>query len=297
MASIIEGKMPFKGYETYYRIVGKEYLANGKTPLLLCHGGPGSTHNSLEVLDDISDLDHRTLVYYDQIGCGLSSQADKSFYNKETWCEELQALRDYLGLSTVYLLGHSWGGMLVITYLSDCHPTGVKGAILSSTLPSSSLWRIEQHRMIRFLPDWAKAAIAKAEAENRWDDPEYLKANDLYMHLHVGGPWKASDPACLTRPKVQGKEAYVTAWGPNEYNPLGNLKDWEYLDKMRSWSLPVLITDGAEDESTPYINQLMAEAVKGSEWHIFEFSRHMSYVEEHAKYDRYVIDFMDRHDD
>ena len=38
---IEEGYMPFKGYKTYYRIVGEK--APGKAPLLLIHGGPGRT--------------------------------------------------------------------------------------------------------------------------------------------------------------------------------------------------------------------------------------------------------------
>lgn len=44
---ITEGYMPFMGYQTYYRIVGKP---SEKAPLLLLHGGSGSTHNYFEVL-------------------------------------------------------------------------------------------------------------------------------------------------------------------------------------------------------------------------------------------------------
>jgi len=47
---INEGYMPFKDYKTYYRIVNPE---GKKTPLILIHGGPGSTHNYFEVFDDI----------------------------------------------------------------------------------------------------------------------------------------------------------------------------------------------------------------------------------------------------
>ena len=50
--NITEGYMPFMGYQTYYRIVGE---ASDKAPLLLLHGGPGSTHNYFEVLDCIAD--------------------------------------------------------------------------------------------------------------------------------------------------------------------------------------------------------------------------------------------------
>ena len=48
---ITEGYMPFEGFKTYYRIVGEK--TPGKAPLVLLHGGPGSTHNYFEVLDKI----------------------------------------------------------------------------------------------------------------------------------------------------------------------------------------------------------------------------------------------------
>ena len=41
---------------------------NGKAPLICLHGGPGSTHNYFEVLDNIADDDSRMIVMYDQIG-------------------------------------------------------------------------------------------------------------------------------------------------------------------------------------------------------------------------------------
>jgi len=39
---ITEGYMPFEGFKTYYRVVGES--TEGKAPLVLLHGGPGSTH-------------------------------------------------------------------------------------------------------------------------------------------------------------------------------------------------------------------------------------------------------------
>ena len=40
---ITEGYMPFKEGQTYYRITGE--CKGDKKPLVLLHGGPGSTHN------------------------------------------------------------------------------------------------------------------------------------------------------------------------------------------------------------------------------------------------------------
>ena len=94
---IREGYMPFKGYKTYYRIVGKK--TGNKKPLVLLHGGPGSTHNYFEVLDRLAEEDGRELVMYDQIGCGESYVENRpDLWTAETWIEELKALREHLGL-------------------------------------------------------------------------------------------------------------------------------------------------------------------------------------------------------
>ena len=71
MAKVTEGYMPFLGFETYYRVVG-ERKDNGKAPLICLHGGPGSTHNYYEVLDNLADDDDRQIIMYDQLGCGKS---------------------------------------------------------------------------------------------------------------------------------------------------------------------------------------------------------------------------------
>ena len=51
---ISEGYMPFMGHHTYYRTVGER---TDKAPLILLHGGPGSTHNYFEVLDRVAEED------------------------------------------------------------------------------------------------------------------------------------------------------------------------------------------------------------------------------------------------
>ena len=38
---VVEGRIPYRGFETWYRDVGPE----GGIPLLCLHGGPGSTHH------------------------------------------------------------------------------------------------------------------------------------------------------------------------------------------------------------------------------------------------------------
>ena len=110
MAKITEGYMPFHGYQTYYRIVG-EQKDNGKAPLICLHGGPGSTHNYFEVLDNVADDDDRMIIMYDQLGCGKSYlDGHPEMWTQDLWLDELDALREHLGLDECHIIGQSWGG-------------------------------------------------------------------------------------------------------------------------------------------------------------------------------------------
>lgn len=105
---IQEGYMPFRSYQTYYRVVGD--LRSPLPPLLLLHGGPGSTHNYFEAFDQLVATTGRPIVMYDQLGCGRSSiPNDPHLWQAATWVAELRALRAYLKLDRVHLLGQSWG--------------------------------------------------------------------------------------------------------------------------------------------------------------------------------------------
>ena len=64
---IEEGYMPFLGHKTYYRIVGEG--SRERKPIVLLHGGPGSTHNYNNVLDCIAEP-RRQGISYDPNGSG-----------------------------------------------------------------------------------------------------------------------------------------------------------------------------------------------------------------------------------
>ncbi|KRL93590.1 proline iminopeptidase [Levilactobacillus hammesii] len=280
---ITEGFMPFQNYHTYYRVVGD--LNNGQTPLLLLHGGPGSTHNYFEAFDELTAQTGRTVVMYDQLGCGKSDMpADTSLWQAATWVAELQALRDYLGLKHVHLLGQSWGGMLAIIYLCDHQSQGIQSLTLASTLSSAKLWAQEQHRMIGFMAPADQAAIAQAETTGDFTQPAYLAANQHFMTRHAAGPITAASPEFLRRPKRSGTAAYTTAWGPNEYFPSGNLKGYEYTEKLTRLTVPTLVTSGVNDLCTPLVAKTMVDHLPHAEWTLFAHSRHMAFIEETPAY-------------
>lgn len=297
MAKITEGYMPYLGHETYYRIVG-ERKDNGKAPLILLHGGPGSTHNYFEVLDCVADMDDRQLIMYDQIGCGNSYlDGHPELWTKDTWMHELDALREHLGLDECHILGQSWGGMMCIIYACDYEHKGVKSFILSSTLTHNSLWTAEHHRRMKYLTKESQEAIAEAERTGNFSGEAYDKANDEFMERYCA-PLKFTeeDPECLRRPKKSGSEAYVYGWGNNEFTSNGSLKDYDYEEARKSIDTPCLILNGAEDLCSPIVAKDMYDNIPGSEWHMFADSRHMCFAECPDEYIEVLIDWLNRHD-
>ena len=267
--------MPFKGFQTYYRIVGEEYKGNGKAPLICLHGGPGSTHNYYEVLDNVADDDQRMIVMYDQIGCG-----------------------NHLGLDTCHIIGQSWGGMMQICYGIDYkdHLDGVKSFIISSGHPSSSLWEKEGLRRIKMMPQDMQDAINHALETGDFTGEAYDAAVTEYMDRYCNY-WLGEDaPECCKRPKKSGSESYVYGWGPNEFAPTGTLKDFEYVDRLGEIEVPSLIMSGISDLCSPLVAKTMHDGIKGSKWILWERARHTCFVDRHDDYCVELIKWMNEHD-
>ena len=85
--------------------------------MIICHGGPGATHDYVEPIAALSGSG-RACVLYDQLGNGRSDHlpdADPSFWTVELFERELTALADHLGIAERYhVIGQSWGGMLAL---------------------------------------------------------------------------------------------------------------------------------------------------------------------------------------
>lgn len=291
---INEGYMPFMGHHTYYRTVGER---TDKAPLILLHGGPGSTHNYFEVLDRVAEEDGRMLVMYDQIGCGNSYVDGRpELWKAETWVNELIALRKHLGLDTCHLLGQSWGGMLLLTYICGYEHSGVKSGILSSTLPASWLWGIEQARMIKELPEEYQEAIKTATETGDYSSDIYQRAEEEYMLRHAAGKPDPNGPECLLRKKRTGRESYVIGWGPNEYTPMGTLKDYDVIDKLKDIKEPCLVINGGNDLCTPYIAKVMYDNIPNSRWELFRECRHMCFVEDNDHYVEVLKEWLNEKD-
>ena len=263
---------------------------------MLLHGGPGSTHNYFEVLDKIAETG-RQVIMYDQIGCGNSFvEGHPELFNADTWIKELIELRKHLGLEEIHLLGQSWGGMQAIWYAIEYKPKGIKSYILSSTLSSAKLWEEEQKRRISYMNKADQQALLDAVNSGDYSSEEYNNALDKFMEMHCAGKVTENDPECLRRPKKSGSEAYVVGWGQNEFSPTGTLSGYEFTDRLDEIKEPCLITSGSRDLCSPYIAKTMYDKIPNSEWELFQYSRHMPFVEENDKYIEVLTKWLDKND-
>jgi proline-specific peptidase len=284
-----EGRIPFRGHETWYRSVGD----GPGVPLLCLHGGPGSPHTGLRVLEPLAD--ERRVVLYDQLGSGSSSKpSDPSLWTVELFLSELQNVRDVLGLDHVHLLGHSWGGMLAQEYALT-QPHGLAGLVLSSTLSSAALWRDESLRLRAELPAEVRAALDEHEAAGSTEDPEYEQAIYEFLHRHLCrlDPWP---PLVEEMLRATNLEVYNTMWGPSEAHPTGILAGWDVTPRLGEIGVPTLVLCGRYDEATPLQAETIATALPDAELVVFEESAHLAPLEETKRYLAVVRGFLGRID-
>ena len=284
-----EGRIPFRGASTWYRIAG-EAEAPGKLPLVCLHGGPGAAHDYLEPLEGLAGTGRR-VVFYDQLGCGRSPYPeDPSMWTVELFVEEIDVVRRALGLDRIHLFGSSWGGMLAMEYALT-RPAGLVSLVIASSPASIPQWVAEANRLRGELPADVQETLLRHEQAGTTDDPAYEEACMAFYERHVCRV--VPFPDCVMRSFAQlPNQVYLTMNGPSEFHVVGTFKAWDVTDRLGEIRVPTLVTSGRYDEATPLIAETVHRGIPGSEWVLFEESSHLAHVEEPERYLEVVDDFL-----
>jgi proline-specific peptidase len=273
-----EGFVGFRGFRTWYRVVGD--LRSERTPLLALHGGPGSTHHYFAPLEQLAD--ERAVVVYDQIGCGQSDRPQDIEWSVELFRDEVDAVRGELGLERIHLLGTSWGGMLALEHVLS-GARGVVSLVLSSTLADNHQWAAEQRRLRNALPADVVATLDRLEADGAYHDPEYERAEAVYMDRHFyRGPKPRAELERMAAER--GREAYEAMCGPNEWSMTGALKDWDVRGRLGEIEVPTLVIRGHHDMCTDAIAATLIEGLPNAREVVLEKSSHTPVLEETERY-------------
>ena len=281
-----EGHIDVPGGQVWYKVVG----SGESVPLLTLHGGPGGGHDYLEPLNEIAS--ERPVVFFDQLGCGKSDTPDDvSLWRIDRFVDEVTAVRDALGLDRIHLLGHSWGGWLAIEYMLGA-PSGVVSLTLASTSASIPQFVYEAGKLISELPREMAETMRRLEAEGDFETPEFEAGMMEFYKRHLCrlDPWP--DPIMRSLENLDGNIVYETMNGPTEFTVIGNMKDWNRIEKLSEIVAPTLITCGRYDELTPACSRTLRQGIMNSRMHVFERSAHMAHLEETESYLQILSEFL-----
>ncbi|MCT8138469.1 proline iminopeptidase-family hydrolase [Anaerobacillus sp. CMMVII] len=283
---IKEGFVEVTGGKVWYQLHDQ---GTKNTPVIVIHGGPGSSHYSLQGLKVLSE--QRPVLFYDQLGCGYSDRPiDTSLWQIDRFVEELGQLREALSLDEVHILGHSWGTTLAAAYMLT-KPKGVKSVIFSSSCLSAPLWAEDQERNRQKLPKDVQETLKKCEENGTTDSQEYREATQEFNKNFVCrlDPW----PEFLKKgAHLKNSEVYNMMWGPSEFHVTGNLKHFDCTSRLHEISVPTLFTCGRFDEATPEATKYYSSLTPNSKMHVFEESAHMPYLEETDEFLQVVRNFL-----
>ncbi len=228
----------------------------GDIHLLALHGGPGGNHEYWE--DAAEQLKKQGLnvqvTMYDQLGSLYSDQQDfsdpeiaKKYLTYEYFLDEVDEVREKLGLDNFYLIGQSWGGLLVQEYAVK-YGQHLKGAIISSMVDEIDEYvdRVNELREKTLSPE-AVAFMKECEAKNDYSNPKYQEYVQVMNEQYVD----RKQPSKRYHLKdLGGTAVYNVFQGDNEFVITGKLKDWHFRDQLKNIKVPTLITFG-EHETMP----------------------------------------------
>jgi len=245
-------------------------------PIFVLHGGPGMEADYF--LPFLNELETQArLIYIDQPGHGLSDRTPLSLkYTMQGAVDAIEGLREAMGLESITLLGHSYGGFISQLYAVQ-HPERVARLILVDTAPSWD-WTFE-----------ASANIARYGTADQRNLPRGLSEDErlrIMFPLYFSPQDQAMADAFLDR----------VILSPRPWIDLPKTAEYKFFDMSETLgeiTAPALILVGEDDLiTTPKQARKLASLLPNAQLHVFPNTGHNPFVEETAEFNRVVAEFL-----
>jgi pimeloyl-ACP methyl ester carboxylesterase len=209
----------------YARVAGNLQSGNA---LIAIHGGPGNSSDYMVSLGQLAG-DDLAVVIYDQRGTGHSTDPgkDPANYTLLSYVDDLEAVRAATGLERVFILGHSWGGVVAQRY-ATLYPQRLRALILmgSGALSMQAALAAQQGKLERMANLQAQGIIPA----------QITGVQDIL-------PAYFSDPQ-FELPAEMNPLFYNGAMEQLTWEALG---DFDFTAETKKLALPTLVVYGKDD--------------------------------------------------
>lgn len=270
----------------YYRTYGE-----GK-PLLLINGGPGFPSNHFVSLAQELAKNNRQVIIFDQRGTGRSqlSKLDANTVNMQLIIDDMEALRNHLQLPSWTLMGHSFGGVLAMSYAVK-YGARVDGMILSASggIDLEFSRYLNANLAVRLSPNQRSLLNywSKQISERKDVDRAIQKRLETNLAGYVFYP--------ENRPKIIKSLTETSKLVPvvNDliWDDLSRQK-YDLTEKLKTFQKPVLIIQGRQDfigESTAIKTN---QTIPNSELIFINECGHSIWLDQGEKYFSAIAEFL-----
>jgi proline iminopeptidase len=269
-------------------------------PLLLIPGGGGGSHDYFHPW--LLPLSRRLrVITYDGYGRGRSAKAPSAAeYSFPRDVEEVEALRQALGIERWAVLGHSYGGFVAQAYAA-AHPDRVSRLVLSNAMIRGADWQRANERFnarlaLTFPELWAKVEALRAAGVKERDPRLQAAYGDRFAEqFALFFFWDHRLAARIVFDESTfNAEQYLAICGEDCDFQLGPVMlALDFRKTLPRLQAPLLILAGRADGIvTPDLSEEFLRAVPGARRVIFERSGHLPFVEEPELYVRTLEEFL-----
>lgn len=286
-----ERREKINGVAHWLRVAG---AGRRTTPLVIFHGGPGgNTYNFERTVGQLLEA-FATVVSYDQRVCGRSAEPDDpDAYSIPILCDDLDGLRQALGLQLLIPLGFSFGGELALEYALR-YPGHVERLILQAPSLNDPLRAYVQ--VCGFL------AVARGELRDRI---RTIADGDGTVEDRLDRIWREVDSNTVDRFLFRDRDAARLnreLWRESGLVNSGAMvralrrhppRRPPLLDELGRIDVPSLVLVGLHDRNVGVdACRDVAAALPKARLVIFENSAHFPDIEESERYAVVVRDFL-----
>lgn len=273
-------------------------------PLLIIAGGPGDAHTYLR--PSLRQLENElSVIYFDGRGRGRSTRlTDGSRYTLANDVDDVEALRKHLGLSSLAVFGHSYGGVVAGAYAA-AYPERVQALILCNAFHSAEGWQenidnCNEHIRQSYPEVWKKLEEIGLKGHSNTNDWRTLYdpcIGSLYWY-HPGQRKKyLKEIAALeTAEDAFSLDVYYAMIGPDpDVEVGGTMKDFDLRERLSGITAPTLVIGGREDRISTIRQAVeIQRCVPHSKLRIFEHSGHYPFFEQRKKFHKLVLGFLNK---